>query len=650
MFHLAAVLLACFACGGSRPAAARVPTTPTHGPKASHKLIAKRPGNAAELAKAIRAHYTKYEHMIPMRDGKRLFTAVYVPKDSSRRYPIMLRRTPYSVSPYGVDKYPSPRHRRSLRSFAPSQGAIRDGYIFVHQDVRGQMMSEGTFVDVRPIGKGSFDETTDAYDTVDWLVKHVPNNNGRVGVWGISYPGFYAAQAAVNAHPAVKAVSPQAPVTDWFVGDDFHHNGAFFLADAFGFYSSFGKPRPKPTTKRVWGFDYKTGDAYDFYLKLGPVANADRLHFKGKIAFWNDLMAHPDMDAFWKARNPRPHYKNVKPAVLTVGGWYDAEDLFGALATYRAFEKQSPGAKNHLVMGPWSHGGWARTSGERHGDIRFGQKTSSFYQEQIEAAFFREHLKQTGSAKTPEAWIFETGTNIWHRYPVWPPRSSIARSFFMGPDQRLDPTAPASASPELFDAYPSDPNKPVPYIGRSSQRIDKTYMSADQRFAARRPDVLVYSTPDLEKDLRLAGPIEADLWVSISGTDADFIVKIIDVYPATMDEPKPNPAKVRLSGYQHLVRAEVIRGKYRNSLQRPEAFVANKATRVRLRLPDVCHSFRRGHRLMVQIQSSWFPLVDRNPQTFTNIYQATEADFRKSIHRLLRSKEHPSKLTLRVMP
>ncbi len=646
------LLLATVACGGASSAVAKTKTAPpAPATTASTPLISDALPDEKSIALAIRAHYTKYVHRIPMRDGKRLYTTVYVPKDRSQTYPMLMCRTPYSVKPYGVDNYPDVDHPRSLRKLAPSLAALRDGYIFVHQDVRGRMMSEGKFVDVRPIRPGKVDESTDAFDTVQWLLQHVPAHNGRVGVWGISYPGFYAAQAAVNAHPAIKAVSPQAPVTDWFIGDDFHHNGAFFIADAFGFYSSFGKPRPEPTKKMTWGFDYDSGDAYEFFLRLGPVANADTVHLKGKIPFWKQIMSHGTLDAFWKARNPRPHYKMAKPAILTVGGWFDAEDLFGALATYRAFETQSPGAKNTLVMGPWAHGGWARADGDRHGDVYVGQKTSPFYQEKIELPFFQKYLKGAKVPAPPEAWIFEMGTNIWRRYDTWPPKKGKPRTYYFGAGGKLLlQAAGADDAGENYDEYVSDPAKPVPYMGRSSMRIDKTYMSADQRFAARRPDVVVFETEPLESDVTMAGPLVANLWVSITGSDADFVVKLVDVYPADYANPTPNPRKVRMGGYQQLVRGEVIRGKFRNSFEKPEAFVPGKPTLVRLTLPDVSHSFRTGHRIMVQVQSSWFPLVDRNPQVFTNIYTAKASDFTKATHRIYRTAKMPSGLHVTLAP
>ena len=607
------------------------------------------------IARAIREHYTKYEHRIPMRDGAKLFTVVYVPKDVSRTYPLMLHRTPYSVAPYGVDNYPDARNTRALRRFAPSAAFIRDGYVFVHQDVRGRMMSEGTFVDVRPhaMTKGGIDESTDAWDTIDWLVKNVPSNNGRVGAWGISYPGFYAAQAAVDAHPALKAVSPQAPVTDWFMGDDFHHNGAFFLADGFDFYGTFGKPRPKLTKKSTWGFEHDFADVYDYFLAMGPIANTTAKYAESGIAtgipFWNDMLAHPTRDDWWKARDPRPFYRSVRPAVLTVGGFFDSEDCFGALETYRAFEKQSPGAENMLVMGPWSHGGWSRTDGDRHGDITFGQKASLHYREQIELPFFRHHLKGAGGASAPsakgiEAFVFETGTNVWQTYSAWPPRESKKATLHFHANGKLGEKAPttAGAGEEAggFDAYVSDPAKPVPYRAKTGAVIDSDYMSDDQRFATRRPDVLTFSTGELDGDVALAGPLEAKLWVATTGTDADFVVKLVDGYPQDHAE---------LPGYQQLVRAEVMRGKFRNSFEKPEPFEPGKPVLVHFTLPDVAHTFRTGHKILVQVQSTWFPLVDRNPQTFTDIYKATESDFHAATHRVYRTADKPSSLEVTLV-
>jgi uncharacterized protein len=618
------------ACAHASPAVAE--------PKRSAPLVATPIRDDAEYARVIRAYYTKYEALVPMRDGVKLFSSFYVPK-SEGSYPLLLTRTPYSVAPYGVDAYPAADGSRALRRFAPSTDVVRDGFILVHQDVRGRMMSEGTFVDVRPARTKSneIDETTDAYDTIEWLVKNVPRNNGSVGTWGVSYPGFYAAQAAISGHPALKAASPQAPVTDWFAGDDFHHNGTFFLADAFDFYVNFGKPRPKPTTISSWGYAHDSADVYDYFLNQGTLAELSAKHMKD-IPFWTDLMQHGTYDAFWQARNPRPAYRNVKPAVMTVGGWFDSEDLYGALGTYQAFETQSPGANNTLVMGPWRHGGWARTEGETLGDVAFGQKTSAYYREQVELPFFQRYLKGTTNAAPAEAHVFETGVNEWHALPSWPPKNAKLTALYFGAEGKLERTAPSCTSPaNCLDTYVSDPAHPVPYRGRLSGQLDADYMSDDQRFASRRPDVLSYKTEPLLEDIRLAGPITCDLWVQVTGTDADFVVKLIDVYPETMADPEPNPTAIKLGGYQQLVRAEVMRGKFRNSLVAPVPFKPNEKTWVRVVLPDAMHAFRRGHRLMVQVQSTWFPLTDVNPQTFTDIYAAKRTDFHRETHSVLRA-------------
>jgi uncharacterized protein len=650
-------LAATVACGASAaPPSAGEPRRSGAQPASADEPLVRGPVDTdADMARVIREYYTKYEYRIAMRDGVRLFTVAYVPKDPAHTYPFLLTRTPYSVQWYGADVYPSDKSSRTLRRFAPSSQIVKEGYIIVHQDVRGRMMSEGTFVDVRPLAKHgtagptpvakapAIDESTDTFDTIDWLVKNVPNNSGKAGVWGISYPGFYAAQAAVDAHPALKAVSPQAPVTEWFLGDDFHHNGALFLADAFDFYANFGKARPEPTKKGPpWQSEHESADVYDFFLAMGPLSNANTKYFKNAIGFWNDLLAHPTRDEFWKARDPRPFYRDAKPAVMTVGGWYDAEDLFGALETYRAFERQSPKNENVVVMGPWRHGGWSRQDGDRHGDISFGQKTSVFYREHIELPFFQRHLKGKKGPAAPEAWIFETGTNVWRTYPAWPPADAKPATLFFNESGKLSATAPATSDGD--DAYTSDPKKPVPYRAKSADAMDADYMTDDQRFAARRPDVLVYSTGDLDSDITLSGPLEASLWVSTTGTDADFVVKLVDVWPQDVPDPEPNPTNVHLGGYQQLVRAEIMRGKFRSSFERPEPFKPGEPTLVRFTLPDLSHTFRNGHRLMVQVQSSWFPLADRNPQTFVDIPRATEADFRPATHRVFRTKERPSSL------
>ncbi|HND88062.1 MAG TPA: CocE/NonD family hydrolase, partial [Saprospiraceae bacterium] len=600
----------------------------------------------------IRDNYTKREVMIPMRDGVRLFTTIYTPKDGSKKYPIILRRTPYSCSPYGAEQY--------VQGFQ-NMTMARAGYIHVFQDVRGRYMSEGDFVDVRPYtpaadpspkGKKQTDEATDTYDTVDWLLRYAEGNNGRVGVMGISYPGFYSTMAVLAGHPAIKAVSPQAPVTDWFIGDDFHHNGAFFLLDAFSFYSGFGKPRPQPTTRGAEGFrDWNTPDNYDFYLKVGALRNFNERYLKGGIPFWNELMQHPDYDAWWQARNPRPHLKNVMPAVMTVGGLFDAEDCWGAWNTYKALENQNPAShSNRIVMGPWVHGGWARGKGDRLGSVVFGQPTSEFYQKQIEFKFFEHYLRGEGQMDLPEAYIFETGSNRWTTYAAWPPKEVRNEKYFfnsggrLSQQQMLNSNAPNTSWAK--SDYTSDPAKPVPYAEDVHLHRTREYMCDDQRFAARRPDVLVYETQPLTEPLTVTGTVIADLWASLSTTDADFVVKLIDVFPDTL---KTVERDVPMGGYQMLVRGEIFRGRYRNSFERPEAFQPGVPAQVKFELPDVAHTFLPGHQVMVQVQSTWFPLVDRNPQQFINIYEAKDEDFVPCDISIWHNAAHASGVVLPVL-
>jgi putative CocE/NonD family hydrolase len=592
----------------------------------------------------IKAAYAKSEHMIPMRDGVKLFAAVYSPRESSQKYPILLYRTPYSCAPYGPNEY--------RETIGPSPLFATEGYIIVYQDVRGAHMSEGTYVNVRPQndkkGPKDIDESSDTYDTIDWLVTNIPNNNGRVGMWGISYPGFYAAVGAIDAHPALKAASPQAPIADWFIGDDFHHNGTLFLPHAFNFFSGFGRPRPTPTVpRRQEPFNHGTPDGYKFFLELGPLANADKKYFHGNIAYWNEMMEHPNYDAYWQARNTRPHLKNIKPAVMTVGGWFDAEDLFGALHTYQSIEKQSPGAYNVLVMGPWFHGGWARSDGDALGDVRFGAKTSEFYRANIELPFFNFYLKDKGALKLPEAYVFETGSNRWKTYEQWPPASARTQNLYFDANGKLSFTVPAAGT--SFDEYVSDPARPVPFINNIAIGMTREYMVDDQRFAARRPDVVVYQTDPLTADLTVAGPLTASLSVSTSGTDSDFIVKLIDVYPYNAPDNEPNPTGMKMGGYQMLVRGEPMRARFRNSYEKPEAMTPNKAEKVEYVMPDVNHTFMKGHRVMVQVQSSWFPLVDRNPQKFVNIYTAKESDFQRATQRIYRGGVGGSHMKLTIV-
>ncbi len=601
--------------------------------------------DSESTADYTRSHYAKFEYRVPVRDGKKLFIAVYTPNDRTKTYPIMLYRTPYSCRPYGADEY-----RGTL---GPNSRFTRDGYIFVYQDVRGKYMSEGDFVNMTPHVRDKksprdIDESTDTHDTITWILENVENHNGRVGQWGISYPGFYSAAGMIDTHPALKAVSPQAPISDFFF-DDFHHHGAFFLPHAFNFLARFGPPRPEPTTESSPRFDHETPDGYQFFFDLGVLKNANEKHFKDEIEFWNQIVEHPNYDAFWQASNIMPHLKNISCAVMTVGGWFDAEDLYGPLNIYQNVEKNNRGIFNILVMGPWAHGAWGGSGGEGLGNVTFGFKTSEFYQEHIEFPFFSFYLKGEGDLKLPEAYVFETGANRWRQFDHWPPRGLETKSLYVHDKGGLSFTPPKAAE-ERFDEYVSDPDKPVPFAQDIATGMTRNYMTDDQRFAARRPDVLAYQTDVLEEELTLAGPIEAELWVSTSGTASDWVVKLIDVFPGSAPDNDENPRGMRMGGYQMMVRSEVIRGRFRNSYEHPEPFVSGKITRVALKLQDVFHTFKPGHRVMVQIQSTWFPLVDRNPQKYVpNIFKATKDDFIKATQRVYRSADHATRLRVGVL-
>ncbi|WP_291089860.1 MULTISPECIES: CocE/NonD family hydrolase [unclassified Empedobacter] len=573
----------------------------------------------------VREHYEKTEQLIPMRDGTKLFTAIYTPKDQTKKYPVLLNRTPYTVAPYGADEY-----KKSLGNF-PAE--MREGFIFVYQDVRGKWMSEGEFEDVRPVNKTknkkAIDESTDTYDTLEWLAKNMKNYNQKAGIYGISYPGFYSTMSLVNSHPTLKAVSPQAPVTNWFLGDDFHHNGVLFLNDSFKFMSSFGVKRPQPITpdKGPKSLEYPIKDNYRFYLEGGSVKELKDKYFQDNIKFYNDLFAHPDYDQFWQDRNPLPHLTNVKPAVMTVGGFFDAEDVYGAFETYKAIEKQNPNATNILVAGPWFHGGWVRSKADTFGDMQFGTPTGEYYQQQIELPFFNYYLKDKGNFKPTEAQIFITGSNEWKQFDTWPPKNVTTQKMYLQANGKISFQQTNNTS---FDEYVADPNNPVPYQGGVLESRPREYMVDDQRFASTRPDVMVYQTDILTEDMTITGPIINHLFVSSTGTDADYVVKLIDVFPE--DTPKYN-GKL-MAGYQNLIRAEIMRGKYRNSFEKPEAMVPNLKTNVTYSMPDVGHTFKKGHRIMIQVQNTWFPLADRNPQQFMNVYEATAKDFLKQTQRI----------------
>jgi len=602
-------------------------------------------------------NYIKMERQIIMRDGIKLFTSIYVPKDNSENHPILMERTPYSCAPYGEDKW---------KDFWSSyqKAYFKEGYIMVIQDVRGRWMSEGDFVNIRPFipdkeTNKDIDEASDTYDAIEWLIKNIPHNNGKVGVFGISYPGFYSTMAAASNHPALVAVSPQAPVTNWFIGDDFHHYGAFFIMDGFSFYSplgnGFGLPHPKPTMKPPHTIDITIHDNYKFYLETGPLPAFAKL-MGDSVSFWKDLYAHPDYDAWWKERDARNATKKLQPAMLWVGGLFDAEDNWGAWNSYKAAEENNPGKEfNKLIMGPWYHVQWANSDGTHLGNINFESNTSLWYQQNIEIPFFNYFLKGKGDvSKLAEATIFITGENRWRTFSRWPPAAKEDKVLYFQEEGKLNWAKTKSVT--SFSEYLSDPAKPVPYTEDVHFGRTREYMTDDQRFAERRPDVLAFKTDILTEDVTVTGIVTADLITSISSTDADFVVKLIDVFPDNLSYNNvdiysdKDPSKMYpMGGYEMLVHAEVLRGRYRNSLEKPEPFVPYNIEHVKFDIGDVAHTFNKGHRIMVQIQSSWFPLVDRNPQSFVNIYEATDNDFQKAIIRIYHDAVNSSSIVLPVL-
>ncbi len=629
----------------------------------------------------VRQHYQKREAMIPMRDGVRLFTCIYEPKDKSTRHPILMNRTCYGSGPYG-EAWMSGLVRPAWSTY------VRNGYILVFQDVRGKNMSEGTFEDLRPYivdkRKKQTDEASDTYDTVEWLIHHT-HSNQRVGVFGISYPGFYTTMAALSDHPAIRAVSPQAPVTDWFRGDDAHHGGALFLLDMYSFQYWFehinlpafwnGTLTPDQLHNPA---DIIRNDAYTDYLRTGTVSDFNRI-LNGQCTFWNNLLQHPDLDNWWEQRNVAYHCQEVKPAVMLVGGLFDAEDCFGAFTTYQALRHQSPQTETYLVEGPWAHGEWSRGANGQLGDLWTGEQTvSQYYIDHIEYPFFAYYLEDKGEQPSAPVRIFHTGENQWHEYETWPAPHTRTAYYLSGKELTTEPPAPRD---EVIWRYESDPQHPVPFIGWPVKDRPTLYMTSDQRFASARTDVATFSTPTLTRPVSLTGTVEAELYVDISTTDADFVVKLVDVFPDGYQYPDSIANKMRFStaagrrgelmgGYQMLVRGEVLRGKYRNSLdfdsvafcaqrrsdlrgytfhpQPPQPFTPGKVERLSIKLPDVAHTFLPGHRIMVQIQSSWFPLVDRNPQTFCNIHTCSATDFRPSTVQIHSSSRQPSCIWLPI--
>lgn len=591
-------------------------------------------------------NYSKREYMIPMRDGVRLFTQVYVPKDESQKYPILLFRTPYSIRRYGPTNY-----RNVL---GPNELYAKEGYIFVYQDVRGKFKSEGEFIVMRPhqTDKQSpkdTDESSDTYDAIEWLLGNIPNHNGRVGQWGISYPGFQTVMGMIDAHPAMKASSPQASPADMWIGDDFHHNGAFRLMYTFGWLSNNARMRKGTSEIRSAGFDYGTPDGYKFFLELGPVSNVDKKYFYRQVPTWNEYMEHGDYDAYWQEQNVLQYLNNITHPILNVAGWFDAEDFYGPMSIYYTIEQKNANNKSTLIVGPWSHGGWAGTDGDYLGSIQFEEKTGIYFREKVEFPFFQYYLKDEGKLDLPEALVFVTGSNQWRSFDHWPPLESVEKNIYFHNDGLISFTSPSGNSDQAFDSFISDPGKPVPWSTEIRTSQGHLWMIEDQRFASRRPDVLVYQSEILTKDITISGPIVAGLFVATTGEDADWVVKLIDVFPGDAPDTHPNPYNVRMGDYQMLLAGEVFRSKYRNSYENPEPMVPNKVTEIKFDLRDKAHTFRKGHRIMVQIQGTWFPVIDRNPQKFVDIYHAREDDFQKAVHKVYHSKDFPSHLKVHVL-
>jgi len=592
----------------------------------------------------VKDNYDKQEVTIEMRDGTKLHTEIYSPKDKSKTYPILLKRTPYSCAPYGEDKYKT--------NIAPNPQLMKEGNIVVYQDVRGRWMSEGVYDNMRayiPNKTGTqTDETSDTYDTIDWLVKNVENNNGNVGTWGVSYPGHYATVSAIDAHPALKAASPQASIADFYF-DDFHHNGAFLLS-YFRAVSLFGTYKDSPTDTAWYSLPtMDSQDQYQFFLDAGPLKNLNKYFRKEAVDklspsnndkiddfFWKEIVDHPNYDSVWKSKGIIQHLNRVPSTVATmvVGGEFDAEDLYGPLETYKGIEKHQPDNYNTLVFGPWDHGGWTRSSVKNIvGNYYFGDSISLKYQKEIESKFFNHFLKGSGDKNSglPEAYVYDSGKREWNSFDVWPPKKAVKENWYLSENQKLTSKKGSTKGIKFI----SDIKRPVPYSEDiKTVFTPRKYMTDDQRFAARRPDVLVFETEVLTEDFTLGGDILAKLKVATTGTAADWIVKVIDVHPKdTKNNNKNMQSHLKMSNYHLMVRSEVMRGRFRNSFEKPEPFVPNKKTNVDLKLQDVHHTFKKGHKLQIQVQSTWFPLIDLNPQTYVdNIFKADEKDFKTQTH------------------
>lgn len=591
----------------------------------------------------VKKHYTKKSYHIEMRDGVELYTVVYAPKDTTQEYPFLMKRTPYSCKPYKEGVYP--------RFVSYNPYLVKEGYIFVCQDVRGRWMSEGDYTNMTPNKEDpdKVDESSDTYDTIEWLINNIPNNNGKVGMYGISYPGFYTAAALPDAHPALVASSPQAPIADFFF-DDFHRNGAFSMSywaavPWFGFQS-------EPTTKRWYeGPTVKTEDDYWFYLnKITPLKKTDK-YFSDNNFFWNNIVNHPNYDEFWQKRNLLPALEGIDHAVLVVGGWYDAQDLYGPLHIYQKVERSNPEAENRIIMGPWTHGGWVGFS-KHHvvGDIYYGDYISRFFKKHVEAPFFLHYLKGDTTLYLPEAYMFDTGTKEWNKFEAWPPKNVEKKKFYLHANGTLSFEKPKPGGSD-YSQYLSDVDNPVPATQTIAYGFIPPYQNADQRYAARRPDVLTFTSGVLQHDITISGSMLANLWVSTTGTDSDFIVKIIDIYPPSVKESQYTPDDVELDNYHQLVRAAVMRGRFRDSYSDPKPFEPGEVTYVDVPMLDIHHTFKKGHRIQIQIQSTWYPWVDINPQTFVeNIYKADSSDFEDAVQRVYHTPEYPTSIEVKVLP
>lgn len=586
----------------------------------------------------VKERYTKTENMVEMRDGVKLYTAVYAPTDTLE-HPILMYRSTYGSHPYGEEM-----NGRLWGDLAPF---TERSYIIVMQDVRGQFMSEGMFENIRPVhiynDKGAND-VTDVYDTAEWLIGNT-RNNGNIGVDGCSYLGFTAFVAALSGHPAIKAVCPQAPVSDWFLGDDFHHNGVFMPSHSLGFLAGFGRVRKAPTTEWPAGANFYNDDEYSFFLRNRAMPSLSS--FLGdSIPFWNDMMSHPDYDSFWTDHNPTHHFDSIAPAVLVVGGWFDAEDLYGAVETFRSINRKSPETDLYLLMGPWSHGGWNNKGGDGLGNLRFGSNTCDvFAAKHLE--FFDYYLRGEGEKPGDKISVFSTGDNKWHIYENWPVRNEEIKLYLRGGGNA---SFDAPGSGKSYTSYISDPDNPVPHTALTAHSTGGEYMYEDQRFAATRPDVLTFMSEPLEKALTIAGPLEADIWMSSTTSDADIVVKVIDVYPEYFRYTKDlKPSGYVMGGFQHLVRGDIMQASYRDGFDKRKALKPNKPSEVKMRMPDVCHTFGAGHRIMIQIQSSWFPLFRMSPQQCIDPYKAKDCDFKRAEIKIYHDLSHPSAISLTLL-